>query len=64
MGFDVSADGVQSSPNKVRSIVEWPQPQSVKDIRSFLGLAWFYRWFILNFSLKAIPLTDLTRDLI
>ena len=43
-------------------MVEWPQPKSVKDIRSFLGLARFYRRFIKNFSLKARPLTDLTRE--
>ena len=62
LGFDVSRDGVQPSPEKVRTVVEWPQPQSVKDIRSFLGLAGFYRRFIRNFSLKARPLTDLTKD--
>ena len=39
LGFDVSRDGVQPSPEKVRIVVEWPQPQSVKDVRSFLGLA-------------------------
>ena len=62
LGFDVSAQGVQPSPEKVRTIVEWPRPQSVKDVRSFLGLAGFYRRFIKQFSLKARPLTDLTKD--
>ena len=62
LGFDVSERGVQPSPEKVRTVVEWPQPQSVKDIRSFLGLTSFYRRFIRNFSLKARPLTDLTKD--
>ena len=62
LGFDVSARGVQPSPDKVRAVVEWPKPSSVKDVRSFLGLAGFYRWFIKNFSLKAKPLTELTRD--
>ena len=41
LGFDVSARGVQSSPDKVRAVVEWPKPSSVKDVRSFLGLAGF-----------------------
>ena len=62
LGFDVSYQGIQPSPEKVRTIVEWPQLQSVKDVRSFLGLAGFYRRFIKNFSLKARPLTDLTKD--
>ena len=62
LGFDVSAQGVQPSPEKVRTVVEWPRPQSVKDVRSFLGLAGFYRRFIKQFSLKARPLTDLTKD--
>ena len=62
LGFDVSQQGIQPSPEKVRTVVEWPQPKSVKDVRSFLGLAGFYRRFIKNFSLKARPLTDLTRE--
>ena len=41
LGFDVSARGVQPSPDKVRAVVEWPKPSSVKDVRSFLGLAGF-----------------------
>ena len=62
LGFDVLAQGVQPSPEKVRTIVEWPRPQSIKDVRSFLGLAGFHRRFIKQFSLKARPLTDLTKD--
>ena len=62
LGFDVSEKGVQPSPENVRTVVEWPQPQSVKDIHNFLGLANFYHRFICNFSLKAGPLTDLTKD--
>ena len=60
LGFDVSAEGVQPSPDKVKAVVEWPIPQSVRDVRGFLGLASFYRRFIKQFSLKARPLTDLT----
>ena len=62
LGFDISRDGIQQSPEKICMVVEWPRPQSVKDVRSFLGVANFYRRFIQNFSMKARPLTDLTRD--
>ena len=43
LGFDISRHGVQPSPKKVMTVVEWPQPQSIKDVCSFLGLAGFYR---------------------
>ena len=62
LGFDVSVRGIQPSPEKVKTIVEWPTPKSVKDVRSFLGLAGFYRRFIKDFSLKARPMTDLTKE--
>ena len=61
LGFDVGADGVKPSLSKVRAVAEWPIPTSVKDIRSFLGLASFYRKFIRHFSAIAAPLTDLTK---
>ena len=37
LGFDVSVDGVQPSPEKGRTVVEWSRPQGVKDVRRFLG---------------------------
>ena len=61
LGFEVSAEGVHASPKKVKAIIEWPTPSSVKDVRSFLGLASYYRKFIRGFSELAKPLTNLTK---
>ena len=46
--------------DKVQVIQDWPEPQKIKDIQSFLGFANFYRHFILHYSNIAIPLTHLT----
>ena len=61
LGFEVGPRGIQASPGKVRAIIEWPRPQSVHDIRSFLGLASYYRGFVRGFSEMARPLTQLTK---
>ena len=61
LGFVVSWQGVHVSLDKVRAVVEWPRPKDVHDVRSFLGLASYYRKFICRFSEIARPLTGLTR---
>ena len=62
LGFEASKDEIHVSPEKVKAVIDWPRPQSVHDIRSFLGLASYYRKFIKGFSQLAKPLTDLTLD--
>ena len=62
LGFDVSAEGLRPSQDKIKTILEWPTPQSPKDVRSFLGLCNFYRRFVRGFSMIAQPMTDLTKD--
>src|SRR3979490_3635241 len=47
--------------DKVKCILEWPEPLKVKDIQSFLGFVKFYRWFINNYSAITMPLTRLTQ---
>ena len=47
--------------DKVKAILEWPTPKTVRGVRSFLGLANFYRRFIKDYAQVARPLNDLTK---
>jgi len=61
LGFVVSKNGIHVDPEKIKAIQEWPTPKSVGDIRSFHGLASFYRRFVPNFSILASPLNELVK---
>ena len=61
LGHLVSEDGIKPCPSKVEAIKSWPVPKTLQDVRSFLGLASYYRKFIPNFSNSAGPLVHLTR---
>ena len=57
----VSKDRVAVDPAKVKAILKWPQPKNVTEIRSFLGLAGYYRRFVEGFAKITKPMTALTR---
>ena len=61
LGFIVNKNGVDVDPEKIKVIQEWPTPENVGDVRSFHGLASFYRIFVPNFSSLASPLNELVK---
>ncbi|KAL8114289.1 hypothetical protein AgCh_021224 [Apium graveolens] len=61
LGHIVSGRGIELDPAKFEAITNWPRPSNMTEIRSFLGLAGYYRRFVEGFSSIALPLTQLMR---
>ncbi|PIK36811.1 Retrovirus-related Pol polyprotein from transposon [Apostichopus japonicus] len=61
LGYVVSGTGVSTDPEKLKAVREWPQPQKLTHVRSFLGLCGYYRRFVQGFAEIAAPLFKLLK---
>ena len=63
LGHVVLAEGVGTDPAKTEAVTSWPTPKTLKDLRSFLGFASYYRRFVPGFAQTAAPLHQLTAEI-
>jgi len=61
LGVIIGPDGIEMEKEKVDGVLSWPEPNNVKDVRKFLGLANYYRRFIKDFVQVARPMNILMR---
>ena len=57
----VGGDGIKVDLAKEGAVRDWPRPRNASEVRSFLGITGYYRWFVEGFSKIAAPMTKLTR---
>ena len=63
LGHIVSERGIATDPKKIEKVAQWPVPETIHDVRSFLGFVGYYRKYIKGFSSIAKPLTSLLTGL-
>lgn len=61
LGFEVSKDGIEPGRRKLLSLENFPEPKDVRSVRSFMGLASYFRKFVKGFAIIAKPLSDLLK---
>jgi hypothetical protein len=62
LGYNISEKGIRTDESKIKAVKDWETPKNTKEVKSFLGLASFYRKFVPHFSQIASPLYDLLKD--
>lgn len=61
MGHIITPEEIRHDSEKVSAIKNWPTPSTIKQVRSFLGLTGYYRWFINRYAQLAAPITNLLK---
>jgi hypothetical protein len=61
LGHVVSEDGTRPDPGKIEAVLHFPQPRTVMNVRSFLGLTRYYRKYVRGYARLTAPLFELTR---
>jgi hypothetical protein len=61
LGHVLSKDGTRSDPDKIEAVLHFPQPKTVTNVKSFLGLTGYYRKYVRDYARLAAPLFELTR---
>eukprot|EP00253_Pinus_taeda_P015343 PITA_15343 len=61
LGHVITKEGIAVDPEKIKDIMDWPVPKDVTDVRSFMGLAGYYRRFVEGFSKVDFPITSLQK---